>query len=329
MEKLIQKYNAVSDIINFYTDDNIINFSEKNINISVMEHRNSIDNYERKDVVKSLGCLSGDTIQELGGDLVFLAPDGLRSIAATDRVGDVNLGLLSSAIHPSVNQFLLNKDPKLFSSCVVRDKSQYRLFLNNQGNRTDALGILGKLGYGENGINYEWSTLRGIQATCCDSYYIGNSERVLFGTRSSGYVYRMESGNTFDSLAIQHIFKMPALTFGNISLRKTLYKVILYLKSEGTICSNLTIEYTFSESETFQPLSKQITSSSTGAVYGTAVYGTDAYAGPSFPVIEENVEGSGTVASLMFSDTNSEAPFRIDACTIIYRDNGRRVKGGE
>ena len=40
-------------------------------------------------VTKNVGCLSGYSIQEIGGDLVFLAPDGLRTVAGTARIGDV------------------------------------------------------------------------------------------------------------------------------------------------------------------------------------------------------------------------------------------------
>ena len=51
-------------------------------------------------VTKNVGCLSGYSIQEIGGDLIFLAPDGLRTVAGTARIGDVELGTVSQAIQP-------------------------------------------------------------------------------------------------------------------------------------------------------------------------------------------------------------------------------------
>ena len=36
---------------------------------------------------ENIGCVDGNTIQEIGGDLVFLAPDGLRTVAGTARIG--------------------------------------------------------------------------------------------------------------------------------------------------------------------------------------------------------------------------------------------------
>ena len=51
-------------------------------------------------VAENVGCLSGYSIQEIGGDLIFLAPDGLRTVAGTARIGDVELGTVSKAIQP-------------------------------------------------------------------------------------------------------------------------------------------------------------------------------------------------------------------------------------
>jgi hypothetical protein len=53
-------------------------------------------------VAESVGCLSGYSIQEIGGDLIFLAPDGLRTVAGTSRIGDVELGTVSKSIQPII-----------------------------------------------------------------------------------------------------------------------------------------------------------------------------------------------------------------------------------
>ena len=54
-------------------------------------------------VTKNVGCLDGKTIQEIAGDLIFLAPDGFRTVAGTSRIGDVELGTISQAIQPIIN----------------------------------------------------------------------------------------------------------------------------------------------------------------------------------------------------------------------------------
>ena len=42
-------------------------------------------------VTANVGCIAKDSVLEIGGDLVFLAPDGLRPVAGTSRIGDVEL----------------------------------------------------------------------------------------------------------------------------------------------------------------------------------------------------------------------------------------------
>ena len=49
----------------------------------------STSNFAITAVTRDIGCINGDTIQEFAGDLIFLGPDGLRTIAGTARIGDV------------------------------------------------------------------------------------------------------------------------------------------------------------------------------------------------------------------------------------------------
>ena len=49
-------------------------------------------------IAENVGCLSGYSIQEIGGDLVFLAPDGIRTVAGTARIGDTELSSISRQI---------------------------------------------------------------------------------------------------------------------------------------------------------------------------------------------------------------------------------------
>ncbi len=53
-------------------------------------------------VTRNIGCINGNTIQEFAGDLIFLGPDGLRTIAGTARIGDVELGTISANVQISV-----------------------------------------------------------------------------------------------------------------------------------------------------------------------------------------------------------------------------------
>ncbi|MCB1713389.1 MAG: hypothetical protein KDH96_13255, partial [Candidatus Riesia sp.] len=94
-------------------------------------------------VLGNLGCVNGQTIQEVGGDVIFLAPDGLRTIGATMRIGDVELSSVSRQIQPLIESVITNNNDYTISSCVIREKNQYRLFyIDSVGSGNGFIGTL-------------------------------------------------------------------------------------------------------------------------------------------------------------------------------------------
>ncbi|BCV04035.1 MAG: hypothetical protein CM15mV78_220 [uncultured marine virus] len=70
----------------------------------------SVSDFTISDVTRNIGCINGQTIQEFSGDLIFLAPDGLRTVAGTARIGDVELGTISTPIQTVFNDNIANSD---------------------------------------------------------------------------------------------------------------------------------------------------------------------------------------------------------------------------
>ena len=73
-------------------------------------------------VTRNIGCVNGQTIQEFAGDLIFLAPDGLRTVAGTARIGDVELGTISTPVQSLFNDNIANASG--FRSIVIPNKTQ-------------------------------------------------------------------------------------------------------------------------------------------------------------------------------------------------------------
>ncbi len=113
-------------------------------------------------VTRRIGCVDGFSIQEISGDIVYLAPDGLRTIAGTERIGDVELGTVSKTIQPRLD----NIDTDRISSLVIRGKTQYRLFFpDDSGTASAQPGIIGtiKARVEGGGIGWEYADLKGIK----------------------------------------------------------------------------------------------------------------------------------------------------------------------
>lgn len=282
-------------------------------------------------VTTQIGCVDGDTIQEVGGDLIYLAPDGLRSVAGTFNIGDVDLSLQSRAIQPIVRPALIDIAGQIFSSCVVRKKSQYRIWIYDPSvSKANALGFIGKIeqgtalsGYNYSYTEYSWSTMVGIQPYCADSYFDGIIENVVMGDPSNGYVYLLESGNDFDGTPIQAVYQSPYITFKDASLRKVMQKTDIYTQTEGANTINLNLLFDFQNSGILQPATIVLNNTASYPVYGGAIYGTDSYSGVAFPVFKQNLTGSGFTTSFQYSSTGG-APYRIDSYQIIYGLKGRR-----
>ena len=84
----------------------------------------SSSNFAKAEVAKGIGTLAHHSIQELGGDLIFLAADGLRTIAGTARIGDVELGTVSKQVQERINEIGYDN----VTATVIKNKTQYRLF---------------------------------------------------------------------------------------------------------------------------------------------------------------------------------------------------------
>lgn len=288
--------------------------------------------YALQQVTDEIGCLSGDTVQEIGGDLLYLAPDGFRSVAGTFNIGDVDLSLQSRNIQPLIRtQVIGDTGISQYSSCPIRKKSQYRCwFYDSSISKANAFGVIGKAeqgqylsGYNQTFVQYSWSTLIGIQPYCADSYVANTGEVAVIGDPSNGLVYQLETGNDFDGTGIVAAYSSPYLTFKDASLRKVIQKASIYTEVEGANSINLNLLFDYKNSGVLQPATNILTVTGAFASYGSAIYGTDLYGGVAFPVFKQNLVGSGFTTSFNFNSTGG-APYRIDSYQIVYGQKGRR-----
>lgn len=276
-------------------------------------------------VARSIGCLSHDSIQEVGGEVFFLANDGIRPISATERIGDIELALLSKSIQPTLKDDVLGAfGEDSFSSCIIRKKSQYRLFVNNTNATEDSsISYIAKFSGSVGQASIEWGLLQGIRPYCADSEYIGNNELAAMAHPTNGYVYRQESGNDFDGRAIAWTYSTPYLTFKDTFIRKVIHKVDVFAEFEGVTNMNFTLKFDYDEANVIQPGSIVLNSSGGFSAYGSAVYGTSIYSGNSSQRLKTNTIGSGFTVSLIFSGSGGN-PFTIKNLDISFATKGRR-----
>jgi hypothetical protein len=275
-----------------------------------------------ENISRHIGCLDGFSIQEIGGDLAFLGPDGIRTVQGTARIGDIELGSISKPIQRRFEDIILDR----ISSVVIREKSQYRLFTPATGGvEKAAKGIIGVIKANpQGGIGWEWADLKGIKPSCCDSYYISNNEVVVHGGYD-GYVYQQESGNTFAGTNIRASYRSPDLTLGDAGIRKNMQRINVNYDSEGEVDLMLGVKFDFENSDIPQPANYNLTTQVSHALYGgTGVtYGSAAYGSEGFPIVRQPIEGSGFTAVVKIDDTSSNPPITLKGFQLEFTPGTR------
>jgi hypothetical protein len=275
------------------------------------------------DVTNNLGCISGESIQEIAGDLVFLSPDGMRNVAGTARISDVELGSISKNIQPLLRKFMAVIGTYTISSVVLRSKSQYRLFYADQAGVTNGfIGTLRQLEQG--GIGFEWSEIRGMNVHSISSTYNDDEEELTYQGSSDGYVYLHDEGNDFDGVAIAAEFKTPDNHFGDLGLRKTLNYLNVSLNTEGLADITLSLSYDFNSSRVKQPGNYRISVLSAPAIIGEVTIGGFKFGATAAPLRRIPVQGSGTSVSYRFYTKDSNAPHTVQGFHTEVMPSGRK-----
>lgn len=280
-------------------------------------------------VTEDLGTVAPRSIQEIGGDVWFLAYDGVRTIAGTDRNDDLSLSLMSSDIPNTMERLPYNSSSRDVVSVQVKRKEQYRLFIGDPTATTPALeqsveGVLVGSRMVQGQLAREWFTTRGINPSCCDSLVESNDELVIHGGYD-GLVYEQESGSSFNGVNVDANIKLPYLTFGDNNVRKTLYTAGIYIISEGVAEPTLSYEYDYLSPSTLQPSSISLGTGEAGAaLYGTAVYGTSTYFVNYAINTLQYLVGSGKNVSFSVSSNDINDPYTIQTLILEYSLAGRR-----
>jgi len=305
--------------------EQLIIFSESRINRLV---GNSVVDFQVQPIADDIGCVATDTAQEIAGDVIFLGPDGLRTLAGTEKNQDFDLAAITKPIQREIVS--LTTQNTSFASVIIREKSQYRIFgFDTNTTEASSKGIIGTQLQGQQGQQINWAETTGIKAYVADSTYTGKTEVVLFGNED-GYVYQMESGNSFDGDDITASFSTPYFPITDPRTRKTIYRATIYTDPQGTVDLDFNVKYDLSESGVIEPdtISLSNTSSSGGVfVFGSpeAKYGTAVYSGESLQsIFDTQTQGSGFTVALQFESSGTSPPFAMDAAVIEYGQYGRR-----
>ena len=310
--------DQVQGIKGFRTD--LIVFAENSIHKLV--NINDSSSIRIDPITENVGCLSGYSVQEIGGDLIFLAPDGLRTVAGTARIGDVELGTVSKAIQPLITDLTESINSYIISSIVLREKSQYRLFYTDTTkNNSEQRGIIGTLR--PNG--FQWSETRGIESTEIGSGFNENGIEEYYHGDTNGYVYVHDSGNDFDGSNILARYATPDYDYGDLGTLKTLHYMRVSASAEGVVEPDVQVRFEYGNTNIPQPPELfDLGTIDPPSLFGEALFNTNVFGGAENPMIRVALQGSGTSNNFTFISEDNKAPYTINGLYVDFIPSGRR-----
>lgn len=309
--------------------ENLFTFGRNAIKKVVLTSIGSTQEFSVENVTTNVGCIAQDSVLEIGGDLVFLAPDGIRPVAGTSRIGDVELETISKSIQSLLVDLPVDFDlDLLLTGCVIRTKSQLRYFVGDDSrDPPDSVGIVGGLRTSDQTLGWEFGELLGIRASCATSGYIGRTEYVLHGDYNGG-VYRQEQGNAFNGAGILGVYSTPYFDFGDTEVRKILRKLNTFIRAEGPIEINISVAYDWDDTDTAKPPSYSESSKGAPVVYNgrNITYGNVSviYGGSEKPIMNTDIQGSGYATKVTYVTLGVNAPHSIQGMVFEFSVAGRR-----
>ena len=283
-------------------------------------------------ITQNIGCLDGRSIQEIAGDLVFLAPDGIRTLAGTVRIGDVELGTVSRSIQPVIKNIADNIGTYNVASIVIRDKAQYRLYYGDSSTGGASRGIIGTLKTNDQGVtSMQWSETVGIDASsAAASGFDSDGVEKYYHGDYAGKVYNHDTGDNMldaagNKLNILSKYQTPDLDYGDLGTIKTLKYVKVSVTPEGTVDTKIRIRFDFDDLDSPQPPDYTLAIASP-SLFGTATFGTAGgytFGGQTDPMVRQTVEGSGKSNYFRIFSNNQNSPYTINGIYVDYEPSGR------
>ena len=288
--------------------------------------------FKLEPITDRIGCINPDSIQEFGGDVAYLSPDGIRLLSAIDRIGDLALDIASDPIYKDANEFISQTD--VFCSVLVRGKSQYRLFAYIPSVQAgSASGLIATKFVAQGGSGIAWSRTKGLKVNVADSTYSGAQETIMFAN-DDGFCYRMDSGNSFDGGPIESIYESPFMPITDPQIRKTMYKLTLYAQPTGTMNVSVNFKIDFdagNDPSVIQPPTITVSSAAAGggiSLFGasTSVYGGSGvtYGGVLDQIYKQNLVGSFKTIAMRITDNSTNPTFTLDTAVLEYRQHDRQ-----
>lgn len=255
-----------------------------------------------------------DTAQRIART-VYLDLRGMRSLDATQAFGNFKTGTLSEHFE-GFFKGRRKAGNKPVGSLVSRAKSQYRVYY------ADGTGLSVYMGSKKpQAIPFSF----GFVPFSFGQGELNDGEALLVGAED-GYVYRLDSGTSFDGEAISAVAVLPFNHFKSAMQDKRFHKVSVEMKGPPSARIGITVQFNYGEDD--QPIDSggEFTVRGGGGFWDQATWDDFYWSAPISGVAECYVDGQGRNASFTFVSAGgaTEAPHVLQAYSVHH--SARKVR---
>jgi hypothetical protein len=249
------------------------------------------------------------TNQIVENKLVSFDDRGIAILETTDQYGDFASSTISAAIEP----YLKDKTDNVVCSMAVRAKNQYRLFFDD--GQAIYMTMDGGSVLGFTRILFDDTP------TCCCSSEDSSGNEVLFFGDSSGYVYQLDKGNSFDGDEIEAILRTHYNHLSSPQQKKRIRKLSLELDTIVETEIKVSCEFDYgskagSEQQTFDV-------SAGGGIWDVDAWDAFVWDGQDVSSANVYIDGTGlNFALLLYSYSAYSEPHTLQGVTVQYSPRG-------
>jgi hypothetical protein len=278
-------------------------------NIAIYSGADNIDTLQLQDVIKGVGCIARDSIQNIGTDIIFLSNSGVRSLGRTIQEKSSPMRDISKNVRDQFLQTVYVQDYTAIRS-VYHEKEAFYLLVLPSGQFVYCFDVRAPL---EDG-SFRATTWTRINPGAVMST---RDNRLLLGKADGIAIY-----DGYQDNGVQYTFSYytPIIDFGNPSVTKILKKLVVTVV--GANATTLDIRWAFDYNTNYQ--STQVTTDEAPiAEYGVAEYNIAEYAASIFiDQFSKQLSGSGNVVQLGIDAAINGYPLslqKIDIYSVIGR----------
>lgn len=255
------------------------------------------------------------SVQRIGQG-IYLDDRGFTSLAATQKFGNYIANSFTAKVETLVTE--LRKQGAV-ASCVVKSKNVYRCFFLD--GRFVSIGVNGPKVTGVTNGDL------GKIVRCVDSAEdLSGNELILFGS-DDGWIYRMESGGSFDGSAVEAFFR-TAFHFSKSPQRRKRYRrAAFHIESKGPCTLKVGTDYSFADPGEAIEAIRSVSTSGGGGLWNVSQWNSFRWSTGVIADASIKLEASGTNIGFLFSHEATDEEEHTISSVLLSVSPRRQNRG--